>query len=693
MCKKNQLALQCDVCDLWVHIRCNNITKSKYTALQNENMDETIPMHKREAFYCIECLNNSLPFGHVDQNLFSTTNSLGLNLDSDIVEDLSITIDKTTKKQIDHITMLIKESNGFDNTPSFCSYSNVNKFNKMLSKNPSSFKVLNLNIASLQYHFVELEHLLNSFPCQFDIISITETKLRTNILPKVNINIPGYCYEHTPTDAAKGGTLLYISEKYNYKPRKDLEINISKQIESTFIEIVNSSGKNQIIGSLYRHHNITQHKFNNHLDLLLNKLKREDKPTVMTGDFNTDLLQTDRDNTIEQFYDNFTEKHFIPLVTVPTRIAKSSKTLIDNIFTNRFVEGTTSGNLTIGISDHMPQFCIIPKEQDQKDRVNLIYKHDYKNFNSHLFMQDLNEQSIDTNLKVTEYTEQFASLIKKVLNKHAPIRKMNKREIKRIEKPWITNDIIKKIKKKDNYYKKYIKESDPSKKETLNTHVKTMKNEITQMIRRSKHTHYKLFFLKYNNNARKLWQGVNEIINTKPKCKPTPTCINTKVNGHSTTVTDNSTIASTFNNYFANVADGLIRKRKYNGNKHFTSYLKNSTQLSFMMKAVIPQEIDDIIMNMNIAKGTGPFSIPPKIIKSIVTAISTPISHICNKSFAEGICPSILKISKIIPIHKKDSRLEVENYRPISLLSNINKIIEQLMFTRLYQFLNRHKCF
>ena len=52
----------------------------------------------------------------------------------------------------------------------------------------------------------------------------------------------------------------------------------------------------------------------------------------------------------------------------------------------------------------------------------------------------------------------------------------------------------------------------------------------------------------------------------------------------------------------------------------------------------------------------------------------------------------MLKIASAIPIFKKDSKLIVSNYRPISLLSNINKILEKLMFTRVYEFLEKHKC-
>ena len=88
---------------------------------------------------------------------------------------------------------------------------------------------MHLNIASLQYHHDDLVQLVEGANCQFDIISITETKLRTGIPPAINIEIPGYSIEHTPTDATKGGSLLYISDKYNYKPRKDLEFNLLRR--------------------------------------------------------------------------------------------------------------------------------------------------------------------------------------------------------------------------------------------------------------------------------------------------------------------------------------------------------------------------------------------------------------------------------------------------------------------------------
>ena len=61
-----------------------------------------------------------------------------------------------------------------------------------------------------------------------------------------------------------------------------------------------------------------------------------------------------------------------------------------------------------------------------------------------------------------------------------------------------------------------------------------------------------------------------------------------------------------------------------------------------------------------------------------------------NFSFVPSIFPSVLKTPKVVPVFKKDSKLDYSNYRPISLLFNIEKILEELMYRRLYTFLNNN---
>ena len=120
--------------------------------------------------------------------------------------------------------------------------------------------------------------------------------------------------------------------------------------------------------------------------------------------------------------------------------------------------------------------------------------------------------------------------------------------------------------------------------------------------------------------------------------------------------------------------------------------MKNPNPLTFFIKPTTPYEIEDVISKFDTTKSCGPNSIPNSLLQSIKKSLSIPLSNMFNKSFNSGTCPKFLKISIIIPIHKKDSKLIVSNYRPISLLSNINKILEKLMFNRLYTFLESNKC-
>ena len=125
-----------------------------------------------------------------------------------------------------------------------------------------------------------------------------------------------------------------------------------------------------------------------------------------------------------------------------------------------------------------------------------------------------------------------------------------------------------------------------------------------------------------------------------------------------------------------------MKARKYNGNKSHDSYLTNHN-CQFQITPTNPTEIQYIIKDLNAKKGTGPNSIPSFILRIIAPIISVPISNLCNRSLETGVYPDLLKIARVIPIHKKDSKLDVSNYRPISLLSNINKIFEKIMCLRI----------
>ena len=111
------------------------------------------------------------------------------------------------------------------------------------------------------------------------------------------------------------------------------------------------------------------------------------------------------------------------------------------------------------------------------------------------------------------------------------------------------------------------------------------------------------------------------------------------------------------------------------------------------MKQIIHTEIEDIITSFKISKSTGLFSVPVKLLKLLKPYISKPLAIIFNESITLGIFPDKLKCAKINPIHKKGSPTDPSDYRPISLLPIYSKILEKLLYKRLYEFLDKVDAF
>ena len=123
----------------------------------------------------------------------------------------------------------------------------------------------------------------------------------------------------------------------NYKPREDVEIYKSNDLESSFIEIINKNESNDIIGVIYRHPNMDVNNFiDDKLDTLVHKLTYEkNKNIFIAGDFNFDLLKISSNTETINFFNKMTSNFLLPTITLPTKINTSNDTLIDNIFTNQ----------------------------------------------------------------------------------------------------------------------------------------------------------------------------------------------------------------------------------------------------------------------------------------------------------------------------------------------------------------------
>ena len=180
------------------------------------------------------------------------------------------------------------------------------------------------------------------------------------------------------------------------------------------------------------------------------------------------------------------------------------------------------------------------------------------------------------------------------------------------------------------------------------------------------------------------WKGIKTLINSTNSTyrKVSALDIGNRV------TTDPLEMANSFNDFFTKIGPELENKLpNVQRLRNPSLYLKNRVTNSFLISPTSTDEIENLIKDLDDSKSTGPCSIPTKILKSFSSIISPVLSDICNLSFREGVFPDKNKIAKVIPIHKKGLETDVNNYRPISLLSTFSKIIEKLIGSRLNAFL------
>ena len=122
------------------------------------------------------------------------------------------------------------------------------------------------------------------------------------------------------------------------------------------IEIENAKGQNIIVASIYRAPNTDLALLNTHIENICNNSKK--KTVYLCGDFNVDLLKYDTHGDTSNFIDQLYSHGLHPLINRPTRITRTSASIIDNIFTNELQISQLSGLLINDLSDHLPNFQI-----------------------------------------------------------------------------------------------------------------------------------------------------------------------------------------------------------------------------------------------------------------------------------------------------------------------------------------------
>ena len=365
-----------------------------------------------------------------------------------------------------------------------CLYYLADKFNEKINEHPIEFSTIHFNSRSMTKNFDQITAYLSSISHNFSAIALTETWLSPD--NESLFCLDGYNFVNKNRLTGKGGGVgLFLRNELDYIIRNDLNSDFST-CETVFVEINVPKGQNVIVGVLYRPPKSNVDNYLTYFDSLLKRLSKENKQIYLLGDYNLDLLKVNS-NKVLSIMNIISLYGFYVQINIPTRISKTSATLIDNILAN--TNELQSGVLYSSITDHLPVFCFKKVCSKSYNNQTCTYRKltpsAIENFKKDLYRADWNEcyKSDD----VDSAYNSFIALFLDLYNKHFPLVTMKRK--KKNKRPWVTKKILKMIKKKNKLYKKFC----TSRLASDERKFKIFRNNLITTLRTSKQEYYKVF--------------------------------------------------------------------------------------------------------------------------------------------------------------------------------------------------------
>ena len=581
-------------------------------------------------------------------------------------------------------------------------YYDIKGMSQFLLSNKGKLSILSLNIQSLNAKYDKLNLIirdLQNMDLEFSFICLQETWLTkesdTNIFEFDNYN----SFHQCSSCSKHGGLVIYALKTFT--SIKCNSLNTFSTWEGMFLNIPSNIGKPLLIMNMYRppkqnNNNATLTIFLDEFLPSLNKINNFKAETIITGDFNIDLLKMSTREIFQEFFDQLTSLNFIPLITLPTRFATHSATLIDQIYykNNSSLPIPQSGILYSNISDHFATFsCInynISFKSNNTRYVTITTNTPESRENFSCELQNINWENVfchDPQADPNKSYEALSNTLELLRAKHFPTKKIKFNKYKHKKNDWITLGILRSLHFRDKLYLKVNQTPQSDNKYlTLKHNLKIYNLILNKLIRTAKQTFYLAEFTKYKGNIFKTWETIKVVLNKRKLKQELPSHFN--INGRK--LTDQSQIADEFNTFFTNIGPNLANKIPIPA-KPYTSYLQGRNSCSFKFNLLSIEDTTKIINNMKPKNSTGPDNISMSFLKQHAMSLVKPLTSLINQSLSKGIFPTKLKIAKIIPIFKKDDIHLFDNYRPISLLPAISKIYEKTVHIQLLNYLTTNK--
>ena len=515
---------------------------------------------------------------------------------------------------------------------------------------------------------------------EFDVIGVSETHLDQNVVDN-DVELCNYTILRNDRNRRGGGVALYVHNSITVLRRADLE---QSNIEMLWAEIMFKNHK-IIICVCYRQPNQSIAEIDTFLNALDNSLSQaagvshnKNVVTVLLGDFNdrcTNWTSDHRDSELGLKLVNLFESYSLSqLINAPTR----GDNLLDLLatdapayFTNVDILDEISG-LDHKII-HGSMSIVRPQHKQMSRRIWLYDRGNYDFFNDILLAMNWDDFFSSTN-DINLIVQNMTKLLNIIADDCIP---HNDIHVRARDKPGMTVAIRGLFRQCKRLHKKWKRTGDAAHHEQF----RNKRREAKSAFRASRDKFYNNTASKLtdpNTSAKTFWKITKLVYGTKRVQSIPHLIVGDRL------ITETAEKAEVFNQYFTEQCK--LVPTQNDPLPDFTLLTDNKIETIILTSV----EIFNILKHLNVSKAVGPDKISNRILKECAISLSEPLARLFNLSLAQGVFPSCWKIANVIPIFKKESKNNASNYRPISLLSSLSKVLEKAVHYHLYTYLNDH---
>lgn len=570
----------------------------------------------------------------------------------------------------------------FEDLKSTCKYFSIPYTNSTSSHNlvSNQLNILHVNARSIQSNdrFDELQVFLHRSRCVWHIICISETWLSDDLAG--NREMTGYmAYFSNRNDRAGGGVALYVNKKY-IKHSYCLKSDTIRCTQSLLVDCQISNSISCIIGVIYAPPDIDKCCFLDELGAYLHQINNLKKSAFVVGDYNFDLFSINSDKTVLDFFNIFASYGFWPTIFKTTRASDNRLSLLDNIFSNNIELVNRTGVIFEDFSDHFPIFascCLQLNGSLQKSTRKIFDQRKLPDLREFLSGQLQNFCSIDD---PNQASESLVQAFMVGIDKFSTIIKCTRRNS--AIKPWITSAILNSINTRNVLFKERQRNPTNTNKELYARH----RNCLNAVLREAKRKYIQDQLAQSKDDSKKVWDLLKTVARGNSGRSELPNQF-TDMNGRM--ICDSYDIAESFNKFFVSIGEELQNKIPKSACSPLRHIRRNSSQTLSTFGHIDAVEVHQVIKEMRNV-GAGIDDISGNIFKKTYSSITEQLVHLINICLNEGIFPENLKRAVVKPMYKSGSKNSMNNYRPISILPYISKVLEKIIHKRIMDYLSNN---